>query len=69
LTEDQLNVRIEAIVKQVMSEQSKISEKQADVEPSTRSVAPTIDLDSLTEEEVRSRAKVLTNLARQHHDK
>lgn len=84
LTEEQLNDRIQAIVKQVMNEQSKTESKSVEVAvpPSAESVQETVkeessragasvavDLSNLTDEEIRSRAKVLTNLARQHHDK
>lgn len=84
LTEEQLNDRIQAIVKQVMHEQSKAESKPVDlaVSPPTETApepikeisarattATTVDLNSLTDDEIRSRAKVLTNLARQHHDK
>jgi hypothetical protein len=90
LTEEQLNDRIQTIVKQVMTEQAKADSKPVvEVKPIAASNVATIesapdpvretsaqggntmaiDLSSLTEEEIRSRAKVLTNLARQHHDK
>jgi hypothetical protein len=90
LTEEQLNDRIQTIVKQVMTEQAKAESKPVvEVKPIAASTSATIesvpdpvketsarggntvavDLSSLTDEEIRSRAKVLTNLARQHHDK
>jgi hypothetical protein len=82
LTEEQLNDRIQTIVEQVMKDRAKEEVKPVpmvvDTEPvvdatndvSARpSPATAVDLNSLTEEEIRSRAKVLTNLARQHHDK
>jgi 4-alpha-glucanotransferase len=90
LTEEQLNDRIQTIVKQVMTEQAKAEGKSVvEIMPIASSTSATIesvsdpvketsarggntvavDLSSLTDEEIRSRAKVLTNLARQHHDK
>ena len=80
LTEEQLNDRIQTIVEQVMKERAKEDPKpaaeQVEVPPepvqsaSARvSATQAVDLNSLTDEEIRSRAKVLTNLARQHHDK
>ena len=80
LTEEQLNDRIQTIVEQVMKERAKEVPKPAaepvDVPPepaqsaSARlSATQSVDLNSLTDDEIRSRAKVLTNLARQHHDK